>query len=48
MLRNESGNQFSRKQNFLTEFGQKTNDMNWCVLPRTTSLFITEIYGQLG
>jgi len=29
-------------------FGQKTIDMNWCFWPRTTSLFICEIYSQLG
>ena len=47
-MKNESENYFSEKQNFSTEFGQKTNDLNWCKHPRTTFLFIAEINGQLG
>ena len=45
----ESRSKFSEKTEFWTEFfGQKTWVLNWWFDPRTTSLFIGEIYSQLG
>ena len=39
---------FSENKIFEQSFGQKTCVLNWCIHPKTTSLFIGEINGQLG
>ena len=37
-----------RELEFWQSFGQKTIDLNWCFKPKITTLFIAELYGQLG
>jgi len=44
----ESGNKFQKNKILNKVLGQKTFDLNWCILPRITYLFIAEIHSQLG
>ena len=41
----ESAKTVFREPEFWQSFGQKTIDLNWCLKPKITTLFIAELYG---